>query len=221
MNMQQIFSKAVSGNKSTPAQFRSSLMQGAFGQKNVIQVLKASEKQMKMQSSAFSSDDDSDSCTDFDDLVLEQMENDQIEPLTIQCQVSMPSKLVIKSKNPDMMDDTPTVELVHERKPMTQVLFKTMVVSIDKPEPAVSKPAKQMQSSSNKQMDFHSNAKASLDQKPHSSTKQVLLQTAPEGSSDSPQDVVMNGLAKHMAAAGLEQMDDEVVQLYWRESVKL
>ena len=214
MNMQQIFSNAVSGNKSTPAQFRNSQMQGAFGQKDVIKVLKASEKQMNVPSSAFSSDDDSDSCTDFDDLVLEQMEDDQMEPLSIQCQVSMPSMLVIKAKNPDMMDDTPTVELVNERKPMTQVLFKTKVVKIDMPVPAVCKPAKQMQSSSNKQMDFHSNAKAGLHQKPHSSTNQVLLQTAPEGSSDSPMDVAMNGLAKHMAAAGLEQMEDEVVQLY-------
>jgi hypothetical protein len=59
--------------------------------------------------------------------VLEEIEDDTGDHFLMQAQVAMPTKLFIKSKNPDHMDDTPTVNHVTDRKPMHQSLFKTKV----------------------------------------------------------------------------------------------
>lgn len=79
MNMQQIFSHATKGNKTTPADDRKSQLQSAFqGKKNfAVQVLEASEKNVGVNSSHRESDDDcdSESSSDFDDFEFEEVGN--------------------------------------------------------------------------------------------------------------------------------------------------
>jgi hypothetical protein len=121
MNMQQIFSQATKGNKTTPDVDRKCALQSAFnGKKNfAVQVLEASEKNLGVNSSHRESDDDcdSDSSSDFDDFVFEEVSNITGEKSH---QVSMPTKLIIKPKDVDEIDASPVVT---DRRAMKQSLF--------------------------------------------------------------------------------------------------
>ena len=100
------------------------------GKANYInQVLQASEKNVGVSTSSQQyQDDDSDSSSDGDLFLEVQNEDEQIlnidsdfkQAIQAACVVN----LFINSKNPDELDDVPSIEHISEIKPITQKVFR-------------------------------------------------------------------------------------------------
>ena len=125
--MQHILKHSANGNKSTPAVLRKAQTDSIFLQKNLAaQVLKASEKNFNVSSSCIESQDDSESSSDFEN-EFDYEHISEISQDTPKSQAAIPSKLVIKARNQDIRDDSPSTEHLSMRKPLSKKLFKTKV----------------------------------------------------------------------------------------------
>ena len=76
--MQQLFGQSAKGNKTNPDEDRQAISKAVFGQKKniAVEVLKASEKNLGVNSSCMDSEADSDSSSDCDNFVFEEIDDE-------------------------------------------------------------------------------------------------------------------------------------------------
>lgn len=209
MNVQQLFGQSARGNKTNPEDERQAISKAVFGQKKnlAVQVLEASEKNLGINSShAMDSCADSDSSSDYEDFVYEEIDTENSEPLVILSQPMAGIKLTIKSKNPDHVDDCPKIELVTTRKAIQQTVFLTKV-KIAQPLPQ--KEEESMKAEQPSAMEQKPGKELNIVSKAHGPQNQLLCETSPAE--------MMPMQPMNPQKAGMQMQyaqEDEVLQLY-------
>lgn len=164
------------------------------------------------------SDNDSDSSSDDDDFDFEEIEDDQSgNHCFVQSQVTMPTRLFIKPKNPDHMDETPKIELVTSRKAMQQTLFVTKVkVSTEQPK-SKSEEAKEVEHPQFVQVE-KPQQKSTGTMKNNSQQNQMLCETAPADQNNDA-NPNLSTKAKDLGFDTHFEQEDDVLQLYWSPGI--
>lgn len=213
MNIQQLFGQAAKGNKTNPDDERQAISKAVFGQKKnfVAQMVEASEKNLGVNSSCMDSEADSESSSDCDDFVFEEIVDDINESLVSQTQAIFNVKLYIKPKNPDHMDDSPKIELITTRRAVQPSVF---LKKVQIAEPVVQKNEESMQSEKPHVIDLKPAKVLGGISKVNAPKNQLLCETSPAdqvmGKASSPANLNPEkaGMSMHV------EQEDEVVQLY-------